>query len=854
MKKIMAAISFVWCLLCVANAQAAGIVFSFGANVTPEKQAALEAAKAELEQIIHFRQDVKVSVSFSNSMDCDESSAVLGFAGPQTAYRDFPGAPQSNVWYASAEAADLGSTFAMDDAVHIAGQFNNKLGQSGCLSGTTWYFGTDHNPGSNQVDFLGTAVHEMMHGLGFLSFVGSDGALNGGFMDNFSTFLRDASTGKNWSDMTDGERATSILNDGNLVWNGAKTIAMDSLLSAGVNGGKVQLYAPSSYENGSSTSHFDIAVHYSSDADEVMEPYDAFPQESIMASAAFCDMGWELARDTDGDGVNDCDDADPLVAPDADGDGVFDTQDAFPNNDAAAVDSDGDGMPDAWLPSNPYGCAPAATTCNGLTLDTDNDNDGVPDASDNCPLIKNADQKDYNSNGQGDACDPLPMPNKVGQVAQDKTGAVVAFIGDFDGDGYGDYAVGSPGFDIAAVPTVSPAIKDVGRIDIISGKTGLNLFELSGANPKDGFGSAVVGNADIDGDGYADVVMGAPLADDTDNGLKNVGMISVIYGCSGTNCAQHEEYYGTEVNAMFGAAVALGDFNNDGKADVAVGIPKAVNAQGVKLLKQAGEVKILSGNDLNAPPLLDVYGKTANAHAGTALAMGIWDTTPGDELMVGAPNDDDTVDGLTDAGSVRVYSLSNGINEDFAEPGTAAGDHFGAAIATGGDIDTDGLKDWVVGMPGADVLVNGVKKKNAGGVRVFLGSTISLHPELSPLLGTDTNGGLGSAVALGDVNGDGYADIIAGAPKAANPTAVPKTISATGSVRIYSKNSGSLQLLGEPLYGTKKGDLFGASVSAGNIDGDGKAEVFIGAPGSDVLTTKLQKNAGGVVLVRGAGL
>lgn len=830
-------------LLCATSAQAAGIVFSFGANITPEKQAALEAAKAELEQIIHFRQNVKVSVSFSNSMDCDESSAVLGFAGPQTAYRDFPGAPQSNVWYASAEAADLGAAGAMDDAVHISGQFNNKLGQSGCLSGTTWYFGTDHNPGSNQVDFLGTAVHEMMHGLGFLSFIGSDGALSGGFMDNFSTFLRDVSTGKNWKNMTNGERAASILNDGNLVWNGAKTIAMSSLLSDGVNGGKVQLYAPSSYENGSSTSHFDTAVHYSSDADEVMEPYDAFPQESIMASAAFCDMGWQLAVDTDGDGINDCDDSDPLVAPDTDGDGVFDAQDAFPNNAAAAVDSDGDGMPDAWLPGNPYGCVPTAPTCNGLTLDTDNDNDGVPDVSDNCPLAPNPNQKDYNNNGAGDACDPLPMLGLNGKVAKDKTGMVVAFAGDFDGDGYGDYVVGSPASN-----------KGAGKVEIISGKTGLPLFTMNGAAAKEGLGAAVAGNAHVDGDSFADVVVGAPLANDAVNGLKGVGMVSVIYGCSGTNCATHVEKYGTEAKAMFGASIALGDFDNDGKADIAVGIPKAVNAQGVKPLKQAGEVKILSGDDLNAPPLLDVYGKTANARAGTAVAMGVWDTTPGDELMVGAPNDDDVDSRLTDAGSVRVYSLSNGSNEDFFEYGAAAGDHFGAAIATGSDIDTDGLKDWVIGMPGADVLVNGVKKKNAGGVRVFLGSTISFHPELSPLLGTDTNGGLGSAVALGDVNGDGYADIIAGAPKAANPTAVPKTIAATGSVRIYSKKSGALHLLGTPLYGAKKGDLFGASVATGDIDGDGKAEVFIGVPGSDVLTTKLQKDAGEVVLVRGTGL
>jgi len=67
-------------------------------------------------------------------------------------------------------------------------------------------------------------------------------------------------------------------------------------------------------------------------------------------------------------------------------------------------------------------------------------------------------------------------------------------------------------------------------------------------------------------------------------------------------------------------------------------------------------------------------------------------------------------------------------------------------------------------------------------------------------------------------------------------------------------SSGSLQLLTDPLYGLRKGDLFGASVSVGDIDGDGRDDVMIGVPGEDVLTTKMQKDAGAVDVISGASL
>jgi hypothetical protein len=308
MIKLLSRVTGLSFLLLAANVAHAGIVFDFGSNVNAERQAALEAAKAEIEQIIDFKQDVKISLSFTN-LECDASSALLGFAGPVgSVYKDFAGAPQSNVWYTPAQAADFGLSTAQSQTAHIGAEFSNKIGTAPCQN-FSWYFGTDHNPGPGQIDFLSTAVHEFMHGLGFLSFISTDGAPFLGVMDNYSTFLFNNATSKSWKVMTNGERATSILSNNNLIWNGAKTTSMISLLQAGTTGGKARLFAPSVYEQGSSTSHFDVSLLYDTNAHEVMEPYAESPEQSILASAAFCDMGWDLLRDTDGDTENDCDDA-----------------------------------------------------------------------------------------------------------------------------------------------------------------------------------------------------------------------------------------------------------------------------------------------------------------------------------------------------------------------------------------------------------------------------------------------------------------------------------------------------------------------------------------------------------------
>jgi hypothetical protein len=121
--------------------------------------------------------------------------------------------------------------------------------------------------------------------------------------------------------------------------------------------------------------------------------------------------------------------------------------------------------------------------------------------------------------------------------------------------------------------------------------------------------------------------------------------------------------------------------------------------------------------------------------------------------------------------------------------------------------------------------------------------------------GAVAKAGLGNSVAAGDVNGDGRADIIVGASKD-DKASLPKVIKDTGSVSVWSGNG--YASIGSTLYGGVAKDYFGAAVSAGDINIDGKADLIIGIPGFDVtnaLTMKIIiKDAGAVRVLSGSAL
>ncbi|WP_431635370.1 PA domain-containing protein [Dyella sp. KULCS107] len=166
-------------------------------------------------------------------LSCNATSGVLGSSGTNYIFTFNPGSTLphgaiADTWYHSALADALaGTDLAVEndlppDTPDIVSRFNGKLGSTGCLEGSAWYFGLDGNTPAGYINFLDVVTHEMAHGLGFSGFNDlSTGQQNQGQQDIYSVFVKDDSTGKMWTAMSDAERQTAALDDGHLVFTGA---------------------------------------------------------------------------------------------------------------------------------------------------------------------------------------------------------------------------------------------------------------------------------------------------------------------------------------------------------------------------------------------------------------------------------------------------------------------------------------------------------------------------------------------------------------------------------------------------------------------------------------------------------
>ncbi|MGH8487613.1 MAG: hypothetical protein ACREXS_01725 [Gammaproteobacteria bacterium] len=265
-----------------------------GATLGAQRLQAFQAAANIWGGIINSTVEIRINAQF-NPLTCSATRATLGSAGPNFIFRNFVGAPFANTWYVEALRNALTGTdgSAIDD---IRAQFNSSIGTI-CAFPNVWYYGLDGSPPGTKIDFVTVVLHEITHGLGFLSTVNlATGAKLMGSDDAYMRLLENHTTGELFPTMTDAERFTASRNSGNLHWTGTDAIACGSVLTAGRHAtGHIEMFAPNPGQPGSSVAHWSTTLS----PNQLMEP--SYMGPLLVPDIDPCllvDLGWTLMPTT----------------------------------------------------------------------------------------------------------------------------------------------------------------------------------------------------------------------------------------------------------------------------------------------------------------------------------------------------------------------------------------------------------------------------------------------------------------------------------------------------------------------------------------------------------------------------
>jgi len=353
-------------------------------------------------------------------------------------------------------------------------------------------------------------------------------------------------------------------------------------------------------------------------------------------------------------------------------------------------------------------------------------------------------------------------PVSDGTESGGRRGQAVA-LADLDGDGIADLIVGAPRED-------GGDVFDSGRVLATSGATDDPLWTLDGDEINGRLGSALAAVGDIDGDGLDDLLVGAP------GEAGGAGRALLVSGLDGSIMDFVEGAPGDGL----GAAVSLaGDRDLDGRRELAVAAPAAAGGDGFVVLLAASDLRELSR----------LQG-SGSERLGTALALlGDADDDGRDDLAIGAP------DSGSGAGALVIWRGDGSLSR---VPGDAPGEGFGSALAAGIDADADGSPDILVGAPGAAAGTG-----RAAFVDGASGAT------LVEFTGDAPGDEFGAAVALlPDLDGDGVAEVALGSPGA---------LSEDGRLEILAGGTGTLLFLREGTTGSA--GRLGQSLAAGRDAG-----------------------------------
>jgi hypothetical protein len=415
----------------------------------------------------------------------------------------------------------------------------------------------------------------------------------------------------------------------------------------------------------------------------------------------------------------------------------------------------------------------------------------------------------------------------------DMFGQAVA-MGDFDGDGFDDLAVGIPGANIDSEDNAGAVYVIYGSEDGLANGTQQEFARgvngVDGTSLEDEYFGQTLASGDFDHDGYADLAIAAPYAEV--DGDPQAGTVNILYGRSSGLGIPGQEVITQDANGgagtsaeptdVFGYSLAAGDYDGDGIDDLAVGSPFEDNGEGYD---NAGVVQVyygesgataassglLTGGSVNNAQYWsanseEVQGAMeAGEWFGYSLAAADFNGDGRDDLAVGIPHEShgSGPGTIVHGGAINVFQGSaTGLVSTVSKPAylwhqestgiideVAAMEQFGQSLAAG-DFDNDGYADLAIGVPGNKLL-----DLQIGATHLMFGSSSGLNTTgnrllFDPVL-AEVGQWFGRSVTAGDYNGDGFVDLVVGAPRD-NPDGVSEDNS--GSIfAFYSDDTGPVQ-------------------------------------------------------------